>query len=703
MQQLQNKFTVLFLFLSSVCFGQLGPAQSALIYKATSANRAPLVFEDNTTTYSVRSQNISTVAVAPRLLWDNGKTHFVYQDPGTGSGRAFILTYDERYGIGRPIGFGTSVNLDGHHRPAIIRYSDTLFIAHETNHNVAPIRLYKGKVNDAMIFDRQANTIGVTPTYLGLHIKNGVFSILNQFNDTRGGYLKNSSGVYGGTWTTEDDVGLKQANEDELYTWVPNNSDQLPNELIWTLLGNNDDTSPQTAFNRYVVRAEVTTASEATFYNWSKSFSTVGTISQANMSQYLYHTTGSDIINAYVPIPAVDILGNYYDVAGDGSGGYRFLYLFAGQSVTTDKAITLPSSPTLIERTANQGACMSILAVNQSEIYTFWSVDDGSGNDRVYCYKTTNLGDTWVFVDDVFDDVAADINHVTIPYNSAQIPENRNFIVIGVGTGDPVAPIYMKRAAFGEVQTNDTQNHYDNYTAYTASEYDALMLRSYYVEAGKVTNTGTTLNTVIDQSPSAQDGTTVGSPVMDDATTPTFVSFDGSNDRIVVPTTGLLALEQGTVIMVVKNTLNTTQYFTTFTKNDAADPRIFLGAMSSNLTRWNDTNGTCDGSTVMSDAFHIIAWTFQNGRSAVLHFLDGELQFRTETNPHVAEGAFTLDKATLDRISIGFADRATNSFYDFDFKHFAMTGTPMTTEQISRAFKYLANKYSITLVDHYSN
>lgn len=695
------RLTILFLFLSSVCFGQLGPAQSGLFYNTGIEQKPLLVFEDNTSTYSVKADEISTRAVAPRLLWKNGQTHYVYVDPATQSGRVYILTYDDSYGIGRPIGYGRVVAADGHHRPAIISYSDTLMIVAEHSHNTSPLRLFKGQVGDAMIFDKQAGLFGTAPTYVGLSVKNGIFTILNQTNDVLAAYNKNTTGVFGGTWSNEINIGVRQTDEDELYTFMPANNDQLPNEVVWVLMGNNDDTSPQTAFNRYVFKTEITAAGDVTLYNWDKSFSRPdGSISASNMLNYRYYTTGSDVINSFVPTPALDLQGNFYDVAGDGSGGYRFLYFVTGQSSVTDKALTLPGSPTLVERNANQGACMSVLAISPKEIYTFWSVDEG-GFDHVYMYRTTDLGDTWTFVDDVFDDISADINFITIPHNALHIPNNRNFIVVGLGTGDPTPPLYIKRAAFGEIQTNDTQNLYDNYTAYTESEYDALMLRSYYIEAGKITNTGTTLNSCIDQSPSAQDATSVGSPVIDNATTPTFLAFDGTNDRLDIPTTGLLALEQGTVIMVVKSTQNTGAFFTTFSRNGSSTPFMSLGNTTGNLTRWQDQNGQVAGSTTLSDQFHIIAWTFQNGNCAVLHFLDGELQFRTEVTPHTGEGQFTQAYSTMDRVSIGGAVRNSNFFYDFDFKHFAMTSTPMTQEQLAKAFKYLANKYSITLTDHY--
>lgn len=686
-------------------------AQAALFYRTGLNDKPALVFEASTTTYSttqVQAQNGGNSLMAPRLLWENGRTHYVFQDVTTTTGgRHFILTYDDRYGISRPIGFGATA-IDTHHRPAIIKHNNKLYIIAENNHNTDPIRIWASEVDDeAMILDLSATTIGATPTYPNVFNKNGVFTVLNQGNDINAKYSKNSSGNFEGTWTTEDQISQRQADEDEHYVGSPSNGDALPNEVVFLIGGRNDDTSPATWFNKYIIRAEVT-AGGITYYNWRKTFNTSSLISAANMAaEYRYYTTGSDTAQAYAPVTAQDNQGNFYDVTGDGSGGYDFVYLITGQSTPTEKAISLPGSPTILDGAdigldGQNGGCVFVLAVSPLEIYAFFRIDEG-GFGHIYMYKTVDLGDNWTFVVDVFDDINADIYGFTIAYNAPHIPNNRNFICVGTGTGAPLSNIYMKRMAWGEIQA-DNNNFYDDYTAYSAAEYDALMLRSYYVEAGKVTNTGTTLNTLIDQSASAQNATAVATPVLDSSTTPTFVTFNGTNNAMQIPTTGLLALQEGTVIVVAKPATGVSLNFVTFSRNGVSTPFQAYGKSAANFIRVNDTGVlTIEGSTSVTDAFHIFAYVMQNGRCAILEFLDGQLQFRTETLASASEGRFTLDMATTDRVQIARLVRNTTVYSAFAMKHVAISGTPLTTEQLARAMKYLANKYSITLTDHYSD
>lgn len=684
-------------------------AQSALFYKSDFAQRN-LVFESTTTTIAntkAQVQGSINAVITPQLIWENGRSHFVYSDISTTGGRKFILTYDERYGLGRSIGFG-GTNSDGHHRPAIIKHNSKLYIVSEAEHGILPMNIWASDVNDeAMYMDLSASTIGTTATYPNLHQKNGIFTVLNQTNDVHASFSKNTSGNYEGTWTVEEEISTRQVDEDENYVCSPSNLDALPNEVVFVICGRNDDTAVPTWFNKYIIRAEVTSGG-ITYYNWAKTFSTTSIISAANMTaQYRYYTTGGDTNQGYIPVLALDKLGNFYDISGDGAGGYDFVYMINGQTTPTEKAISLPGSPTILNRAAvggegQAGGCVYLMAESPREIYAFFRISEG-GFGKIYMYRTTDLGDTWTFIQDIFDDISAHFEGIIIPNNTAQIPGNRNFIIVGTKVESPNATLYIKRAAWGQIQTDDTQGFYDNATAYTASEYDALMLRSYYVEAGKVTNTGTVLNTCIDQSPSAQDATSTGSPVMDSSTTPTYLTFDGVNDALTVPTTGITnTLSEGTIIIVAKPTSGASNNFLTLSRNSAS-PFIGFGKSAGNLTRYIDDNTiVVEGSTTVSSAFHIFVFMLQNGRCGVLHFLDGELQWRTETTPQTTEGRFTTVHATMDRIQIGRLFRNTTNWYAFDFKHCAIMGTPMNTDQLQRSMKYLSNKYSITLTDHYS-
>ncbi len=692
----------------------LSAAQSALLYRATGAVKPPLVFEATTTTYSttqIQHQAGIQQIYCARLYWENGRTHFVFQDITTTGGRHFILTYNENYGIGRPIGYGRT-STEGHHRPVIIKHNNKLYIVSERDHNSVPLTIWSSRAaDDAMLFTEEINAIGSVPTYPCLYEKNGIFTILCQSNDTRAMYTKNTSGDFSGTWTTEEEISSRQADEDEHYVAAPTNGDILPNEIVFLIGGRNDDPATPVWFNKYIIRAEVT-ASGITYRNWTRTFSKTSQISAAEMTtHFLYYSTGLDTAQGYIPVTAIDKVGNFYDVTGDGSGGYDFVYLLNGQSSATVKAISLPGSPTIMDAVAigldaqsgQNGGCPHLLAVSQDLVYAFFRINEG-GLGKIYMYQTVDLGDNWTFVQDVFDDVSADIYGFTLPFNSLNIPNGRNFICAATGDASPNTNLYMKRVAWGSLQS-DTGNMYDDFTAYSAAEYDALMLRSYYVETGKITNTGTTLNSLIDQSASVQDATAVASPVLDSSTTPTFVTFNGTNNAMTIPVTGLTALTEGTIIVVAKPVSSVNVNFVTVSRAGFTSPYQVYGKSSTEITRIFDgvSGMEARGSTTITNDFHIFVFQMSNIQNHVLQFLDGELQFRTETTPDITEGRFTAGLSpAITRVQIANLIRTSTNWYAFDLKHCAITGTPLNQEQLGRSLKYLANKYSITLVDHHN-
>lgn len=715
------RLTLLFLLISSTCFGQLTAHQSALFYRSISTIRPPLTFEATTTvidTLKTQAQGGINQLVGPRLLWENGKTHYVYQDADVTTGaRKFILTYDERYGIGRPAVFGVTT-IDNHHIPALIRHNNKLYVTAEIEHNDQPIRIWAAPANDELRFIRSATTIGDGPspqhnTYPNTYIKNGIFSVLSQGNSGGNDALlnKNSSGDFEGTWSSDikiSDRAVTPFVEDAHYVGTPFNSESLSNEFVFSISGRTNDATGFW-FNKYLVRAEVTAGGQ-TFRDWDRSFSTTSTITAGEMATHFqYYTTGDDALQGYVPVSAIDQVGNFYDITGDGAGGYDFIYFLNGQASPTVKTLTLPDSPTILDNAdiggdPQNGGCLFLLAISPNEIYAFMRIDV-SGTARCIRYKTVDLGDNWTEEGDVFSDVTENIYRFTIPYNAFNIPDNRNFICIATGlTGstEENQNIYIKRCAWGEIQDSETENYYDNYTAYTESEYDALMLRSYYIEAGKISNTGTTLTGLTDQSPSAQNATVSGSPVIDDATTPTFGTLDGVNDRYNIPITGLTTLTEGTIIVVAKAATGADRVFLSITRTTFSTPALYYGQSDTDRTNYIDQSfADVEGSTAVTNDWHIFVFTHQDISAGVRHWLDGELQFRTVVTPAVNEGRFTNSITNENVITVGAALRNTNTFYAFDFKHAAI-GPALTQEQTARAIKYLANKYSITLTDHFN-
>jgi hypothetical protein len=333
------------------------------------------------------------------------------------------------------------------------------------------------------------------------------------------------------------------------------------------------------------------------------------------------------------------------------------------------------------------------------DILVFFHIDAGTF-DKVYIYRTTDLGVTWEEIGDPFYDINANIGTISLPANTLSIDNNKNFIIVGNGISSVHVPLYIRRVAFGEIQTNDDADPYD-VTAYSESEYNDLMVRSYFVEAGKVTNTGTACTTLIDQSASGQDATVDGSPTLDDGTTPTLVTLDGSDDAFNIPTTGLTTQSEGSIIVVAKSTQSTLTNMVTFSDATASDEFVSVGTSSGNKTNLSNNTNIVTGTTTVTDAFHVFVFTFQNGSCNVLQYVDGSFQLRVPGPKSITEGRFLDSFGGITNVSIGKRVTTSPTFSGMQLKHMAISAEPLGQEQIAKSLRYLADKYSITLVNYY--
>src|SRR5690606_22462454 len=110
-------------------------------------------------------------------------------------------------------------------------------------------------------------------------------------------------------------------------------------------------------------------------------------------------------------------------------------------------------------------------------------------------------------------------------------------------------PIHIVPMSFGTVR-EDAQSL--NIVPVDSLNDIAGLLRHYRDSASTVSKTGTTCTALQDQSDRAQNATTAGSPVLDDADNPTYVAFDGTNDEASIPTSGVTELQEATIIAVVR-------------------------------------------------------------------------------------------------------------------------------------------------------
>ena len=700
---------IFLLLISSPSFGQA--TFHSLI--SDSPNKLPFVLGEliSIPASEARGEGTFNAIVTPFAIYDSGKTHISWQTTTVGS--LNILTYDDRYGLSRPIRFyPPRGGYDGHHRPAILTDADTLYVGAEFDHNDEPIQILRARSpNDELVWELSGTTIGTIPTYPHFSKKQGVFVEINQFNDINVGYNKNSDGFFEGDWTNETQITTRIIpDEDEHYPVCILNENIITDRVPFIVGGRNDDTATPTWYRKYLIRADIQAGSN-TYYDWDESFSKTSQLTASELStNFLYYTTGADNLQGYIPTPALDDQGNFYDISGDGSGGYDFIYMMDGATSATVKAISLPGNPPLVtvfdvtadaERGQN-GACILLFATSPTDVYAIFR-QDSTGFAKPFLYITHDLGDTWESEGDLLPTIDDDILSFVIPHNYKEIGNNKNFMVAFSSFEDPTfANLYVYKAAFGSVQPDDGIP-FNDVTAYSESEYNNLMVRSYFVEAGKITNTGTTCNSLIDQSPSGQNANTTGSPVLDNATAPTNLLFDASNDAASVPTSGITTLSEGMIIAVVDMIDGTAGNFITASRNSVTTDFLAYGKSAADRTRFIDSNAVVmEGQEDVSDAYHIFVFLHQNGTNTdVLHFFDGALQQRVVTTGNSQEGGFFNQLGGLTNIEIGRLVRTTTNFYGFRLKHVAISDEPFSYEMLRKATKFLATKYGITLNSGY--
>lgn len=671
------------------------------------ASPLTLVFDSETISFTPDEAEANPGAnqtVMSRLLYDNGKTYYVYavpQDTGKDQGKQVIITYDDGYGVGRPVGFANQlVVFDYHHIPVLIKDNNRLYVAVEQNHNIDGVGILKTRTDgDSYVFEITGSEMDNDPSYPKLYKRNGVFVNIMQYGDHECGFNKNVGSGFDGTWSVEAKIAVRGASELDLYTYyIINNGVAYSDEVVSVIVGRGGS---EVYFNKYVVRS-VFTSSGVTHYNWNYSFSTTTTITAAEMAaHFLYYSTGGNTKQGFGVRPSMDWSGNFYDLSGDGVGGYDFIYQLRGDSAPTIKALSLPGSPIISDPPdGHESACAQIIAISPSEVYGFFLINDGSFV-KIYQYKTEDLGDTWILIGDVFSDIDDNFQSIQFPTNLYEVGNNQNSIVVAKSQLNPTySSIYIKKFAFGAIQpeTNDPYN----VTPYTEAEYNALMSRSYFVEAGKLTNSGTNGLTLTDQSSSGQNCTLGNNPQLDNATTPTQLTFNGTNQYGSIPITGLTGLTEGTVIGVFKVADGVGGTLLSASNNTVANKFFTLGKRPEKTSRIQMDAGSLEiwGDDVLSSNFHIMMFVFQNGGGWAQQWVDGKLQKREASARYSDEGKF-FSSIGLTHLEIARLVRTTTAYSAPVLKHLAISSTPFNFEQIQRSMKLLSNKYSITLNSHF--
>jgi hypothetical protein len=578
---------------------------------------------------------------------------------------------------------------------------------------VQPLGILKPRTaGDWLVWQLSPTEIGTFPTYPNIYKRNGLYAIVNQTDNIDAGIITNASYSFEGNWSaTETKITTRDSLEAFHYVMgVLNPEKAIKNRIVFTVTARS---RKDEHFNKYLLKVDLKPSS-FTLYNFDESFSKTSRLTTSEQRRYFkyYSTPGKQ---GYTPVASLDNEGNFYDISGDGDGGYVFIYWLNSQPSAVSKKIRLPGSVRLLDGMAveegkQQGACVSILAKSTKEVYAFFRQRSGSFY-KVFKYKTTDLGETWQDQGDVFPDIDDNIYAIIFPSNILDIPADRNFIILGKSGPAPVwSAFYFKKAAWGTIQPENGGNPYDTVTAYLPSEYDRLMVRSFYIEKETITNNGVALHSLIDQSPSKKNVIATGSPELNDDQAPQYVSFDKKDDAISLPFTDLDTLSEGTIFAVVRVPSGSEggNFFLSASRNDVNNHyRLWGWSEDNKIKHMNKFGGgltSISGKTTLEPSkFYILAFVHQNTGCGVMKWVNGKLQMDDYQSRNDKEGRFFNHfNGDMTCLEIGrLVRKKGTNFYGFELKHLAISPTPMNWTQLSKSFKYLANKYRIPLDTFY--
>jgi len=683
---------------------------TALSELALSASTFTIPKEDYKAQEGILINNINS----PAMLYKNGKTYFSFVHEASHKVGVIELT---PYGI-RPPHFvrGSTGTFNLHDVPILHFDGNRLSIVQENTHNENPVSVHTATVdNDSLIIPSNAGTLGTTPiTYTNLYKNGGKLVTFGQYQDVFPGYKHSSNGTISGTWSANIPILPLDTGEVERYQVGVNNKSLLT-DMVFMSVGRNDVTPTPTWFRFNVFRATLRADGYMTYKTIDGRLISDGSptgMTNAEAAMGLVHYTGSNTAQGYIPQPSVDAIGNFYCTIKDSGTTYKLHIWKTTETTPTATTITLPDSPTLVEGTPLQDSAVAfIMPLALDNINLFFKVSNGT-RTIIRHYKSTNEGVSWTVIQDI--DFGVSVLSFGTVMNYLEAGQNKNILFIagadspveGTATTVPPADIFVKVGSFGTIQPYLT-NNYNDLTAITEAAFNATSRFNYSIESGKITNTGTTLNTVKDQSPFAANKTALGSPVIDNATTPTFMSFDGVDDGISLSPTILLPNNNYLLLTVARADAG---YINPFTISDNTSTNAFIIPSVDNSvdkrmvssTRYDVTTvGKIIGDTPTTNGFHIYAWLYRGEGHDIPMWLDGKMQLRkiiTAPSPIPFEGKYTLNNVT--NVEIGRLVRTTTAHYNFQMKHISMHEITSEAQVLDR-IKYLGTKYGITLLNAY--
>ena len=661
--------------------------------------------ELSTANYEMQSEIVLHTLYSPVIFYKDGVTTALLKKEGTGN---FWVIQNTPYGMKPPhMVRGTIENLvDYHDQPILNWQGDRLFIVQEDGHGGFPTKYHKAKeLNDAMFFDSNAGNVGSSIVYPIIDQKNSKTVVVGRHSGSfLSGYNINQTNDIEGAWGTVRDLITKAGDEERRYQFGAQNKSGSTRVTVLSCARNASSGDPNWwRFN--VVELEPLANDTADIYTIDGTLIQNGTVSVAQAAaSALVFEAPSNTDQCYMPVFDIDNTGNFYFICKDPTEGKYVLITHKKTGTKSSAFINFPDTPTLVENEPIQwGAVKLIVPFAANNVHIFVNVNNGT-RVVVRQYKTTDEGATWAFVQDI--DFGVSVYNFRIIENRNDVGNDKNFLALASGYSPSVSTptfVMAKKMAFGAIQAET--NVYDTIPLITEAANNASALFGMKIESGKINNTGTTLDSIIDQA-TGNPINTLGSPVLDSDTTPTFVTFDGVDDAISLDPT-ILTPEKGILfVAVVADAVADAAVFSISNNtnlNSFINPSLNSGGRNkiTNNTRYNVPEvNQVDGDTNLPSGYSTVAWLYRGKFNDVPMWVNGKMQTRNvEMATTDEEGGYILPNGNTN-LELGRLVRTSIAYYGQKFKY-AYIHEVTSEKQVLERIKYAANFAGTTLQNAY--
>lgn len=676
----------------------------------------------------------------PKMLWHNGKTYYnyhgIYQSEGLGQG--YILVYDEKDGLLKPVRIGNTQVLnsysgapDTHTQPNMqIDNDGNLFMFQERTHD-SPIDIYKGSsfTNMELLAEKINPGTGATAEssyHQMIKLPNGngwswcrMTGLFEAYAGGHGASVEASDGFE--SWgslirnTTNPrpvavypPVGTEKTRH---YPILPYYRQIVDDKIVCIRVQRVDNFSTgQGLWHKfYIHTTPVGTGRGLVFDNligtpYSQDVSAANYMDETDLDDnFLFYNSGSSSNNAMIPVATVSLFPKVYIVTGDANTGNLLLHII---NMTARTLVTKSLNITgyhVYDPDTGQGMAVRHLAFIEDGQYLEVGIemDYPSSVIKTHLFRSYDDGDAFEDQGDMTPDISTTAYRLTFPMNYHSIPNGRNFMVTLHGP-DLVTSntqiTYVKRAAKGAIQVETPR-----IVVPAANFSDAFDFFDYAADDASIVRSGNNITTLVDQF-GLRNATGVSNPQWD--TVNAFV-LNGTSSHFTIPTTGFSGLTKCTFFALVS--LTEVRTCDIFEITDA----------TSGYVRWNlvDTNTGVStpsfvhkipASTTLRDygqyAPGLNEWVLlgfvTDGRCRTDIFVNGAKQhyqhFGYSTLTHYQKRG-TLNYGTISSVRIGMQNLSSDAFYPLSGRRLMMKNTVYDFETYRSLEKKIADLYGITL------